>query len=262
MGNGAAMELRQLGPNGPLVSPLSLGSTKFGRREGVKYPTSFELPSDRELDALLTLAKDLGINLVDTAPAYGTSEARIGALIGNDDHWRIATKAGEEFIGGKSSFNFSAPAIRASVERSRRLLRRDVLDVVVLHLSDGDHDIMKDGAALATLLEMRDQGVINAVGASTKSVPAGMIAAACCDLIMIPLNQADQSQRSVLEAAREAGKGILIKKPLDSGHQGNVGASLANLVRIHGVTSVITGTISTSHLLENCMAVNQALASG
>ena len=114
------MELRQLGTRGPWVSPIGLGSTKFGRLEGVKYPQAFTLPSDGQLTDLLALAKEWGINLVDTAPAYGNSEARIGALIGRDDHWRMATKVGETFVDGRSHFDFSPAAIRASVEHSRR----------------------------------------------------------------------------------------------------------------------------------------------
>ncbi len=254
------MELRILGPGGPKVSPIALGSTKFGRREGVKYPNDFALPSDAELMDLLALAKKWGINLVDTAPAYGSSEARIGDLIGSDDHWRIATKVGEEFVDGQSYFDFSPTAIRASVERSRRRLRRDVLDIVLLHLSDDDTAVLRDGAAMDSLLELRENGLITAVGASTKNVAAGLLAADQCDIVMITLNSADQSQRPVLAAARKAGKGILIKKPLDSGHDSDVGAALAGLVREPGVGSVVVGTINSSHLASNCAAIQQALA--
>ena len=254
------MELRRLGPRGPLVSPISLGSTKFGRREDVKYPKDFTLPSDGQLAGLLALAKDCGVNLVDTAPAYGSSEARIGALIGADDHWRIATKVGETFIDGRSQFDFSPAAIRASVAHSQAQLRRDVLDIVLLHMSDDDVAIMRDGGAMATLLELREQGLITAVGASTKNVAAGLLAVEQCDLVMITLNPADQSQRPVLAAARAAGKGILIKKPLDSGHHNDAGAALAGLVREPGVGSVVVGTIDPGHLAENCAAVQRALA--
>ncbi len=254
------MELRQLGTRGPWISPIGLGSTKFGRREGVKYPKSFTLPSDGQLANLLAVAKEWGINLVDTAPAYGSSEARIGALIGADSHWRIATKVGETFVDGRSCFDFSPTAIRASVENSRRQLRRDVVDIVLLHMPDDDVSIMRDGAALATLLELRDQGLITAIGASTKNVRAGLMAAEQCDLVMITLNPADQSQRPVLAAARNAGKGILIKKPLDSGHHIDVGVALAGLVREPGVGSVIVGTIDPGHLADNCAVVRRALA--
>ncbi len=255
------MELRSLGPRGPSVSALALGSTKFGRREGVKYPNDFALPSDGQLADLLALAKAEGVNLVDTAPAYGSSETRIGVLIGADEHWRIATKVGETFVDGCSHFDFSPSAIRTSVERSRRHLRRDVLDIVLLHLSDNDSEILRDGAAVETLLELREKGVITAVGASTKNLAAGLVAVEQCDLVMITLNPADQTQQPVLTTAHDAGKGILIKKPLDSGHHDNIPDALVGLVQEAGVSSVVVGTINPAHLADNCTAVRRALSS-
>ena len=57
------MELRSLGQTDLYVSPLGLGTVKFGRNQQVKYPTSFDLPDDKQIKNLLALAKDLGINL-------------------------------------------------------------------------------------------------------------------------------------------------------------------------------------------------------
>ena len=125
------MELRPLGATGLRVSPLGLGTVKFGRNQGVKYPQSFELPSDREALALLDLAWELGINLLDTAPAYGESEERLGRLLRHCRRdWVIVTKVGEEFRAGASHFDFSAAATRASVERSLRRLGVETLDPV------------------------------------------------------------------------------------------------------------------------------------
>ena len=75
------MEKRQLGQTGIEMSVLGLGTVKFGRNEGVKYPESFDIPDDAALADLLSIAKDLGINTLDTAPAYGTSEERLGGLL-------------------------------------------------------------------------------------------------------------------------------------------------------------------------------------
>ena len=72
---------RQLGATGLEVSRLALGTVKFGRNEGVRYPQPFELPSDAQLDTLIGCAAELGVNLLDTAPAYGHSETRLGRLL-------------------------------------------------------------------------------------------------------------------------------------------------------------------------------------
>ena len=116
------MELRPLGRTGLRVSPIGLGTTKLGRTQALKYPEPFELPSDDQIRELLATAREFGVNLIDTAPAYGTSEERLGALLPNRSDWVIVTKAGEEFVDGPSHFDFSPAAITRSVERSLQRL--------------------------------------------------------------------------------------------------------------------------------------------
>lgn len=72
---------RPLGDTGLIVSPLGLGTVKLGRDQGVKYPNGFTIPDDAAARALLDQARALGINLIDTAPAYGVSEQRLGPLL-------------------------------------------------------------------------------------------------------------------------------------------------------------------------------------
>src|SRR5690554_4390721 len=110
---------RPLGNTGLQVSPLGLGTVKIGRNQGVKYPS--------------------GINLPDTAPAYGTSEERLGPLLqGQRQDWVLCTKVGEEFVDGQSRFDFSAAHTRFSVQRSLQRLHTDYLDLVLVHSSGDD----------------------------------------------------------------------------------------------------------------------------
>ncbi|HID46248.1 MAG TPA: hypothetical protein EYP34_10895, partial [Chromatiaceae bacterium] len=55
------MELRDLGNTGIRVSPLGLGTVKFGRNQQVKYPSAFEIPDDAGVVAILELARDKGV---------------------------------------------------------------------------------------------------------------------------------------------------------------------------------------------------------
>ena len=127
---------RPLGQTGPMVSPLGLGTVKLGRDQGVKYPSGFQIPDDDEARRLLKLARDLGINLIDTAPAYGRSEERLGPLLRGQRHdWVIVSKVGEEFSDGQSRHDFSAAHTRFSVERSLKRLETDCIDLVLVHLS-------------------------------------------------------------------------------------------------------------------------------
>ena len=128
--------MRALGDTGIAVSALGLGTVKLGRDQGVKYPEGFTIPDDRAATALLDQARELDINLIDTAPAYGNSEQRLGKLLkGQRANWVICSKVGEEFENGQSRFDFSPEHTRASVIRSLRRLNTDVIDMVLVHYS-------------------------------------------------------------------------------------------------------------------------------
>lgn len=260
------MELRPLGVTGLWVSPLGLGTVKFGRDQGVKYPRAFALPSDREALTLLELAWDLGINLLDTAPAYGESEERLGRLLRQCRRdWVIVTKVGEEFHSGESHFNFSTAATRASVERSLRRLGIEALGAVLIHSSGDDLTILEREAVLPTLLDLKQAGLMRAVGISSKTVAGGLRAVECCDLVMVTYNLAQREELPVIRAARAAGKGVLIKKGLLSGHLDRttasdpVRASLELIYAEPGVSSVVVGTLNPAHLRANAAAVEGVL---
>lgn len=239
------------------VSPIGLGTVKIGRDTGVKYPVGFKIPGDREVSNLLALAEDLGINLIDTAPAYGSSETRLGQLLVNRDRWVICTKAGEHFDGSQSTFDFSAKGLQTSVEASLRRLGTDYLDVVLLHLPDADRQILATDA-MACLNKLKDRGLIRATGASTKTLTAGLQAVQPSDVIMVAYHSEDTSQQAVLDAASAAGRGVLIKKGLESGHSHSPSSHLRFLMGT-SMSSVIVGTINPKHLLENVAAVTAAL---
>lgn len=260
------MELRPLGATGLRVSPLGLGTVKFGRNQGVKYPRAFELPSDRDALALLETAWDLGINLLDTAPAYGASEERLGRLLRHcRREWVISTKVGEDFHEGISRFDFSAAATRASVERSLRRLGVEALDVVLIHSDGRDLEILEREETLATLSDLRQAGLVRAVGISTKTVSGGLRAVERCDAVMVTYNWRERADLPVIRAARDAGKGVLIKKALQSGHldQGGMADPVLAALRLiygePGVGSVVIGTLDPAHLRANAAAVEQAL---
>ncbi|MEM8659408.1 MAG: aldo/keto reductase, partial [Pseudomonadota bacterium] len=133
--------LRPLGSTGLLISAIGLGTVKLGRNTGVKYPEPFDLPDDRSAAYLIARASELGINLIDTAPAFGSSVERLGKLLsGHREQWVLATKVGEEYTDGKSRFDYSAKHTRHSVERSLRRLRTDVIDIVSVHSCGDDLD--------------------------------------------------------------------------------------------------------------------------
>jgi len=248
------MERRPLGRTGLEVSLLGLGTVKLGRATGVKYPHAFSIPDDDQARRLLDTASQLGINLLDTAPAYGSSEARLGELLrGRRERWVLCTKVGEEFADGRSQFDFSAAHTRASVLRSLQRLGTEVLDVVLIH-SDGDDLARLDGPAFATLQEMKEQGLIRAVGISHKTVAGAERALELgCDVIMATLNPQHTGELDVIAEAGRRGCGVLIKKALASGHAGPDGLAFA--ARQPGVSSIVVGTVNPAHLRANAAAI-------
>lgn len=258
------LPLRPFGSTGLDVSPLGLGTVKFGRDKGLKHPGAFVIPSDREAADLVALAADLGINLIDTAPAYGSSEERLGGLLaGQRERWVICSKVGEEFDNetGLSHFDFSPGHVRSSVERSLRRLRTDRIDMVLVHSDGRDLALIADGV-LEVLDRLKSQGGIRAFGMSTKTVEGAIACLERADCAMVTYNLADVSERPAIERAAALRKGILVKKPLASGHLGEatVEDSFRHILSCPGVGSIITGTIDPYHLRANVEASAAALA--
>lgn len=259
--------LRPLGNTGLQVSALGLGTVKLGRTEGLRYPGTFALPDDRSAARLLARARDLGINLLDTAPAYGASEERLGRLLsGERRHWLICTKAGEAFEDGASRFDFSPESVRASAQRSLRRLNTDVLDILLVHSDGNDMNIIDRLGTLDALADLKREGLVRATGISVKTVSGGLKAAQLCDVVMLTYNLAQRESGPVLEACARGSTGALVKKPLASGHlpAGRealfVRQSFAEVLGQPGANSAVTGTLSLEHLEANVLAARAAVA--
>lgn len=234
------------------VSPLSLGTVKFGRNSDLGYPGSFSLPTDNSITELLQQASVLGINLLDTAPAYGSSEVRLGKLLpGLRENWVLCTKAGESYDGTHSSFDFSRSSIEKSVARSLKNLATDYLDIVLLHSDGNDKKILVETDAMETLHELKSKGVIRYVGISPKTAEGALLAMEQSDVLMLTLNLADQSLLPIIGQANDLGVGVLLKKVLDRGHTNNPLASLKLALGTEGVASAVVGTLNGAHLEEN-----------
>ncbi|MDE0661749.1 MAG: aldo/keto reductase [Gammaproteobacteria bacterium] len=246
---------RPLGDTGIEVSPLGLGTVKFGRNTGVDYPHAYELPTDSLIAELLVQAQSHGINLLDTAPAYGTSEARIGeAIEGHRDEWVVCTKAGETFVASKSHFDFSEDHILRSVEQSLARLRTDTLDILLLHSDGRPVDEIESLGAFRALSSLRREGTVRAIGFSGKSATDAEAALHGSDVLMCTINATYRDEVAVVRKAASRGMGVLVKKPLDRGLAGDC-ETIAETASLPGVSSVVVGTLSPDHLAANATAV-------
>ena len=252
------LPLLPMGNTGLLVSKLSLGTVKFGRDQGVRYPTPVKIPTDTEIISLLEQAAEMGINLIDTAPAYGNSEERLGNLLKHtSQRWLICTKVGEEYADSISSHNFSPEHCRMSVERSLQRLNVDTLDIVLIHSDGNDIDILLNQGTLQALQALKQAGKIRAVGMSHKSRAGGEMALEMgADVMMATLNRSETDDAELIQSAAAQGCGVLIKKALSSGHGSS--ADLTFVAQHKGVHSIVVGTTNPAHLRENVDAINAA----
>jgi aryl-alcohol dehydrogenase-like predicted oxidoreductase len=233
------------------LPPLGFGAFKIGRNEGVKYPSVYEIPDDRAVESLLNGVLDLGIRYIDTAPAYGCSEERIGRFIGHRrGEYILSTKVGEEFIDGRSVYDFSERAVRGSVARSLRLLRRDALDLVLVHSSANDLEVLRETDVAATLLALKQAGDVREVGFSGYSAEGFHAAMAWCDAVMVPYHSLDRSLASVISEAGRRNVAVVVKKGLGSGRL-SASEAIPFVLSNPAVSSMVVGSLSLEHLREN-----------
>ncbi len=255
------MKKRELGQTGIQISPLGLGTVKFGRDQQVKYPWSFKIPDDQAVLELLSMSRDLGINLLDTAPAYGTSEERLGQLLHHRQDWVIVSKVGEAFEKGQSHFDFTAKTTRKTIESSLKKLRTDHLDVVLVHSDGNDQHVIEQTDVIETLQRLKEAGHIRAIGLSTKTTAGGLWTVEHTDVIMATRNSSDTTDDPVLDRALELNKGVVIKKGLQSGHvdtkAGGEGIeeALKYVFSHQAVSCLIAGTINPQHLTQNAQII-------
>src|ERR1700680_4324529 len=147
------------------VSPVAIGTWAIG---GWMWGGTDEAESIATIQA----AFEHGINVVDTAPAYGfgRSEEIVGRAIAEGrlrSNVLIATKAGLQWDGGRVSRNARRARILREGEDSLRRLRTDYIDIYQVHWPDPLVTIEETAEAMLTLLQ---QGKIRAIGVSNFSV--------------------------------------------------------------------------------------------
>jgi aryl-alcohol dehydrogenase-like predicted oxidoreductase len=149
------MRYRKLGRSGLKVSPLCLGAMMFGG------------PTDRPTtERIIGIAKDAGVNFIDTADAYhaGESERLTGRTIAADRHdWVLATKAANPMGVGPNQRGLSRKWLMQACDASLHRLGTDHVDIYYLHKEDHDTPLEETVRALADLVRA---GKIRYVGLS------------------------------------------------------------------------------------------------
>ena len=238
------------------LTPIGFGAFKIGRNEGIKYPRKYDLPDERNIERLLNGVLDLGINLIDTAPAYGLSEERIGRSIAHRrDEFLLSTKVGETFEDGKSTYDFSQGAVHKSIVKSLQRLQTDVLDLVFVHSSRDDVYVVEQTVVVPTLQALRDKGLIRAIGFSGYTNSGFRAALPWADAIMVEYHQEHRGHEELITEAAAKQVAVLVKKSLRSGTLGPA-AAIAFALSNSSVTSLVLGSLNLDHVRE-CLRIAQ-----
>jgi aryl-alcohol dehydrogenase-like predicted oxidoreductase len=257
---------RRLGTTGLKAFPIGLGTVKIGRNRDVKYPEAFALPDDRAVRQLLETALEAGVEFFDTAPAYGTSEERLGPFIREHrDRIVLCSKAGEEYGPSGSTHDFSARSLERSVDRSLRRLQTDHLDFLLLHSDGDDERILSQTDALDGLRRIRESGRATAVGISAKTEAGIDIAARELDAVMAPFGPGSPGLGPALERARGKGCATFAIKVLGQGHVRSaesadpVAQALEFSLGAPGIDLAVVGTVNPDHLRQAVTAARRFL---
>ncbi len=228
---------------------------------------------------LLRRVADAGVNLIDTADAYGpeVSENLIAeALHPYPEGMVIATKGGLERPGPGSWKPSCRPdRLKRCCEDSLRRLRLERIDLYQLHTVDPDVPIEDSIGALA---ELRDEGKVRHIGVCNVGRQDLQRAQQIAPIVSVQnrYNVGDRQSERVLEACQEMDLAFLPWFPLATGELAKPGGQLDEVAEAHSATTAqvalawllqhspvtlpIPGTSSVAHFEENFEATGLELS--
>ena len=190
-----AIPMRTLGRTGLNISAFALGTVELGLDYGINAPGHGGRPAQEDAIRLVHRALDAGINLIDTARAYGTSEEILGvALKDRRDQVVIATKTGTQATGGVP---LTGDDLRrhmlASLEQSLTALQTDYVDIWQIH--NVDRSVINEAEVVAEVFDdMRSKGYVRFTGGSFYGTdfPVQALALNIFDVMQITYSILDQ----------------------------------------------------------------------
>lgn len=196
------MKMRVFGKSGIKVSALGFGSGHIGGNN----------LTEGEVSNFLNSAVDLGINLFDTARAYGLSEDRIGRYLSyRRNEIIISTKVGYG-IDGVADWTYKSVSL--GIDEALIKLKTDYIDIV--HLHSCSLEVLQRGEVIEALIKALESGKIRVTAYSGENdalefaVSSGKFGGA-----QFSLNLFDQrSIEKILPLTQEQNIGVIAKRPI------------------------------------------------
>jgi aryl-alcohol dehydrogenase-like predicted oxidoreductase len=186
------------------------------------------VPSPAMARRTVAYALERGVRFFDTAPVYGEAEALLATVLGGREDCVMATKLASPPAGwGALASRETRAHVRASTQASLRALRRERLDLLQIH--NADRALIRRGAVVEALAELRQEGLVAQLGATVYGEAAALAAIAHPDLevVQIAYSALDRRpERRVLPAAAAARTAVVARSLLLHGVLSPAGRTL------------------------------------
>jgi aryl-alcohol dehydrogenase-like predicted oxidoreductase len=196
------MDKRPFGITGTDVSILGFGAGHIGSPD----------QDEKKIESFLNEILDLGINLIDTARAYGLSEKRIGKYISHRrSEYILSTKVGYD-VEWKPDWTYDS--VYYGIDQALQLLKTDYLDIV--HLHSCSKEILEHGDVIFALEKGKQEGKIRFMAFSGENEALDYaLETGKFDSIQTSVNICDQKGISkYLPKAQDSGLGVIAKRPI------------------------------------------------
>lgn len=234
------MDTVRLGARDLWVPRLLFGTLTMG-------PLQRNLPVERGAELICYAAKR-GVCFVDTAEYYRTYP-----------YIREALRTHPDLIVCTKSYAYDRDGAKRSVALAQEGMGREYIDIFLMHEQESEHTLRGHAEAFAYYQELREAGVIGAVGISTHHIAAMRAAVAWpgMDVVFPIINRkglgiADGTREEMeraIEAASAAGIGVLAMKALGGGHLiGSRADALGYVLTLPGVDAVAVGMQSEAEI--------------
>ena len=203
------LETMQFGNTGIQVTRLGYGALEI-----------IHIPED-EVNSLLNLVLDSGINFIDTGMSYGNSEELLGKYISHRrSEFFLASKCGC-VIGLERNHIFTRDNIVAGINQSLKRMKTDYLDLVQLHSSPSKDEIEKDDV-IQTLIDIKKEGKVRFIGSSsTLPFLADHVDMEVFDAFQIPYSGLNRKHEEWISNALKSGAGTIIRGGVSRGEDEN-----------------------------------------
>lgn len=224
------MQYRKLPKGNEQISVIGLGAS------------SIQASSEKEIEEIITLAMDNGINYFDLASSEAKPFAPYGrAIAGRRQDAYFQIHFGANYETGSYGWTTDLDTVKRSVDWQLKQLKTDYIDFGFIHCIDEDSDLRasRDGGIIDYILELKNQGVVRHIGLSshTPELVNRVLDMGLLDMLMFSINPSydfrDATQpgqkpgtyaigsveerRSLYRRCEKEGVGISVMKPFSGG---------------------------------------------